>query len=85
MAIWPVTADSTVGMGMTESVDRETGQQIEIPPPLGVPDVAALAADEDPLGRRRRCSSQMCCTPPAPPPTIRMMAEAGTAHGSTVT
>ena len=51
VAIWPVMADSTVGWAWPEPVDRQPGQQIEVLATVGVPDVAALAADEDPLGR----------------------------------
>jgi hypothetical protein len=41
-------------MRVAERVDRDPGQQVEVAPPVDVPDVAALAAFEDPLGRAER-------------------------------
>ena len=37
-------------VGVPERVHRDAGEQVEVAAAVGVPDVAALAADEDPLG-----------------------------------
>ena len=54
VAICPVMADSTVGWAWPSAFTASPDEQIQIATTLRIPDIAALTADEDPLGRAER-------------------------------